>query len=228
MRKTIILVSGVLAGALCEARPLWKDQMPIGKNTAVWQLGNSDELRVDVLAPNLFRVRRSWTNCWTESGMNRYGVLKRDWPEVEFSRCGDTLKSAGAEVSVDAAKGTVRLKSLSSAADLDIVPENVGKGYSVRFALEADERIYGLGDVSRENIQRRGKRYEIWVKNVNSYIPMPMVVSSKGWGLLMNTTWRNYFDVGEKDKNALVCEAPEGDVDFDVFTGKDYKELLDV
>ena len=226
--KILLLSAVVLSGALCEARPVWKDPVPMGKNSAIWKLSNADELRVDVLASNLFRVRRSWTNCWTESGMNRYGVLKRDWPDVSFARTGDTLKTAGAEVTVNAKDGTLRLKSLVSAADLTIDPENVGKGFSVRFPLVEGERMYGLGDVSRENIQRRGKRYEIWVKNVNSYIPMPMIVSSKGWGLLMNTTWRNYFDVGEKDKDALVCEAPEGEIDFYVFTGKDYKALLDI
>jgi alpha-glucosidase (family GH31 glycosyl hydrolase) len=228
MKKTVLLSAIVLCAALCDARPVWKDPMPIGKNSAIWKFSDADELRVDVLAQNLFRVRRSWTNCWTESGMNRYGVLKREWPETAFTRSGDTLKTAAAEVTVDAKEGTLRLKSLSSAADLTIAAENAGKGYSIRFPLAAGERMYGLGDVSRENIQRRGRRYEIWVKNVNSYIPMPMIVSSKGWGLLMNTTWRNYFDVGEKDKDALICEAPEGDVDFYVFTGKDYKELLDI
>lgn len=228
VRKITVMSAVLQLAVLALARPVWKDPVEPGKSSAIWKLPDGRELRVDVLSENLFRVRRSWTNCWTESGMNRYGVLKREWPETDFTRSGDTLKTAGAEMTVDAGTGTLFLKSLSSPADIKIDPKAVGKGYSLRIPLAADERMYGLGDVSRENIQRRGKRYEIWVKNVNSYIPMPMIVSSKGWGLLVNTTWRNYFDVGEKDKDALICEAPEGEIDFYVFTGKDYKALLDI
>ena len=120
------------------------------------------------------------------------------------------------------------MKSLVSAAKLDIALKLVGKGYEVRFPLTKDERVYGLGDVSRDNIQRRGGRYEIWVKNINSYIPMPMAVTSKGWGLLVNTTWRNFIDVGKTDPDALVASAPEGELDFYVFCGKDYRALLDI
>jgi hypothetical protein len=178
---SLAVLAVALSAQVAQSRPLWKDPVAAGRCSQVWSLPDGRELRVDVLAENLFRVRRSWTNCWTESGMNRYGVLKRDWPEVEFSRTGGTLKTAGAEVSVDAKTGALRLKSLDSPADVSIAPAAAGKGYSVRFSLAPDERVYGLGDVSRENIQRRGRRYEIWVKNVNSYIPMPMIVSSKGW-----------------------------------------------
>ena len=32
-----------------------------------------------------------------------------------------------------------------------------------------DERIFGLGDASRENLQRRPGVYEIWVKNMTCY-----------------------------------------------------------
>ncbi len=74
--------------------------------------------------------------------------------------------------------------------------------------LAKDERIYGLGDVSRENIMRRGGVYEIWVRNVNSYIPIPVVLSNRGWGLLMNTTWRNTIDVGKSDPDRMICTRP--------------------
>ena len=161
------------------------------------------ELTVEILTRNLTRVREVGT---AGSGMNRYGILKEYKPTATSTAAEGDLALAGAKVKV----------------------EKVGEGYRIRFPLAADECVYGLGDVSRSNIQRRPGKYEIYVKNVNSYIPIPMTITSKGRGLFMNTTWRNEFDVGEGDKNAIVCTAKKSPIDFYVFTGKDYRKLLNV
>ena len=102
-----------------------------------------------------------------------------------------------------------------------------GGAYDLRFSLAKDERLYGLGDVSRENIMRRGRAYELWVLNVKSYIPIPVVLSNRGWGLLMNTTWRNTIDVGKSDPDLMICTAPRSDLDYYLFCGPDYRGLLD-
>ena len=221
-------LASILLFAACAAwgAPVWKSAGPDGQS-AVTKLADSTELRVDVLAENLFRVRKSWTNCWTESGLNRYGILKADWPHAEFSREGGTVRTAAGELCVDAAQGTLRVKSRVSGADVSIAPRTVGKGFSIAFSLAKGERIYGLGDCSRKEIMRRGKRYEIWVRNVKSYIPMPVALSRNGWGVLMNSTWRHAWDVGAKDPDSMTVEAPQGEIDFYVFLGKDYHALLD-
>ena len=218
----------ILLIAACAAwgGPVWKSADPDAQSV-VTKLTDATELRVDVLAENLFRVRKSCTNCWTESGLNRYGILKADWPRAAFAREGGTVRTAAGELCVDAAQGTLRLKSLVSGADVAITPRTVGKGFSITLSLAKGERIYGLGDCSRKEIMRRGKRYEIWVRNVKSYIPMPVALSRNGWGVLMNSTWRHYWDVGAKDPDAMAVEAPQGEIDFYVFLGKDYPALLD-
>ncbi len=225
--KRIIVSASILAACAAFGAPLWKAPAPDSQSVVV-KLADSTELRVDVLADNLLRVRKSWTNCWTESGMNRYGILKADWPKTSFTREGGAIRTAAAELAVDAAKGTLHLKSRVSGADLTIAPRVVGKGFSVAFSIAKDERIYGLGDCSREEIMRRGKRYEIWVRNVKSYIPMPVAISRGGWGVLLNSTWRHFWDVGAKDPCAMVAEAPQGEIDFYLFVGRDYPALLDI
>lgn len=161
------------------------------------------ELTVEKLTSALTRVRESGT---AGSGMNRYGILKAYTPCSSHTEREGDISLAGGRVSV----------------------KKSGKGYRIRFPLEKDELVYGLGDVSRANIQRRPGRYEIWVKNVNSYIPIPMAITSKGRGFLINSTWRNEIDVGESDRDAIVCTAKESPVDFYVFTGRNFRELLDV
>jgi alpha-glucosidase (family GH31 glycosyl hydrolase) len=227
MKKIMVLC---ICGAMFAGGAIagWKDAVPAKDSSLVVKTAAGESLRIDVLAENLFRVRRSAGGEWTESGMNRYGVLKRDWAAVKFAKSANALSTAAAELTVDAASGDIRLKSLVSRADVAIRSELAGKGYKVRFSLDKGERVYGLGDVSRENIQRRGHSYEIWVKNINSYIPIPMVHTTRGWGVFMNTTWRNVFDVGKTDKDALVCSAPQSELDFYVFAGKGPRELLDI
>lgn len=213
--------TGALAGTE------WIDPSPAGKDSLILNV-DSRQVRIDPLAENLFRVRVAKDGKWTESAMNRYGVLTRDWPEFSVKKSSSGLQTAAADVFVDPKAGRISFKSHVSAANLSIDARLVGMGYSIRFPLLPDERIYGLGDVSRDNIQRRPGRYEIWVKNVNSYIPIPMALSSKGWGVFVNTTWRNNFDVGKADKDALVCDAAESPLDFYVFCGRDYRALLDI
>jgi alpha-glucosidase (family GH31 glycosyl hydrolase) len=74
---------------------------------------------------------------------------------------------------------------------------------------------------------RRGEAYECWVRNVKAYIPIPLLLSSRGWGLLMNTTWRNTIDVGKSDPDRVLCTAAAGNLDYYLFCGPDYRSLLD-
>lgn len=231
-RWTMVLAVAMGAVVGTQARPLWRAAAP-NAQSVVTRLGDGTDLRVDVLADNLFRVRKSWTNAnnaaiWTESGLNRYGILKETWPAAAFTHTGGTVATTAAELSVDAAQGTLRLKSRISAADVAIAPRTVGKGFAISFRLAKDERIYGLGDSGRDNLMRRGHRFDLWIRNNLCNIPIPMAVSRNGWGVLLNSTWRHAFDCGAKDPDALICEANEGEIDFYVFTGRDYRELLDI
>ncbi len=197
-----------------------KDPTAPGKQSVVFELQD--------LANNLFRARRAKTNQWTESGMNRYGILKSDFASVDFTRENNTIKTSGFTLNVDPATGDLRVTSDALSAELPISPALDGKGFAIRFGLTKDERIYGLGDSSRDNIMRRGGVYEMWVRNNLCNIPIPMALSGNGWGMLLNSTWRNQFDVGKGDPDAMVCTAPEGNLDFYVFTGRSYRELLDI
>ena len=162
------------------------------------------ELKVEKLGEAIWRVRlkRDGAASWPESGMNRYGVFA-ELPVEETSASLDSLR---------------------------IKPEvkHVGAGFEIKFPLKKDTRVFGLGDVSRDNIQRRPGTYEIYVKNVYSYIPMPVAFTTEGWGFLVNSSWRHTIDVGKADPDAIVCTAKEGEADFYFFTGADYRAMLDV
>lgn len=230
----VLLCAGASRGEPTNSLPRWVDAAPLTAQSAVCALEDGTFVRVDVLSERLFRVRHAKTSQWTESALNRYGIFTSTFPAVTFKRAeadgAYTLATSQAKLSVVRKGGAVSL----SAADGKVLTRQTAapkltaaNGYDVRFGLEKGERLYGLGDASRENLMRRGKAYECWVVNVNSYIPVPMILSHRGWGLLMNTTWRNTFDVGKSDPDALICTAPRSDLDYYLFCGPDYRSLLD-
>jgi len=234
----LALLSALLVGAVraedARKAAFWPDNVPLEKRNLVFALDTGALVRVDVLSPQLFRIRHSKTMQWTQSGLNRYGILNSVFPEIAFEQKDAagvySIVTQQARLTVSRKDGSVAL----TAADGKAVAQQAAPvyqtnaGYEVRFVLAKEERIYGLGDVSRENIMRRGGVYEIWVKNVNSYIPIPVVLSNRGWGLLMNTTWRNTIDVGKTDSERMICKAARSDLDYYLFCGPDYRSLLDV
>ncbi|MCQ2391002.1 MAG: DUF5110 domain-containing protein [Kiritimatiellae bacterium] len=223
-----LVTAAISFGLTVQAKTCWPDPDKPGATSlvAAW---NGREIRVDALADNLFRVRVKRGDVWTESGMNRYGVLTRAWPDAKPEwKTEKGFKTPSAEIAIDAAAKTVSFASAVSAAKFTAVPKLTEKGYELSIPLTETERIYGIGDVCRTNVMRRGLKYEVWVKNINSYIPIPMAISREGWGILMNTTWRNYFDVGCSRPDAMVLTAPESELDFYLFCGKDHAALLDI
>ena len=238
----LALAAMLLAGRAYTAEPAgtgrpWPDAAPLAKGNVVLPLDGQAFIRVDVLTPKLFRIRYTKAAPWSESTLNRYGIFTKSFPEVAFQQSEAngvyTLATGQAKLTISRKDGAVTFtNSAGTALTQQAAPvyQNGSaeqRGYDLRFSLTKDERLYGLGDVSRENIMRRGEAYEVWVRNVKAYIPIPVLLSNRGWGLLVNTTWRNTFDVGKSDPDRLICTAPRGDLDYYLFCGADYRSLLD-
>ena len=206
---------------------LKESKSSMNTNSVVLKLDGGLLLRVDVLSERLFRLRYQTEESWCESGLNRYGILKNDYADVEFSQDSGVFCTKACKLAV-AKDGS--LSFMSGDSLLTSIPTQpvIDKGYSVSFKLADDERIYGLGDCNRENIMRRGEAYSIWVQNVKGYIPIPMALSSAGWGILVNTTWRNVVDVGKEQHDLMTFNAPESNLDLYLFAGDGLAELLDI
>ncbi|MDI9445372.1 MAG: glycoside hydrolase family 31 protein, partial [Planctomycetota bacterium] len=226
-------LAGKCGAAEAGKAPGWADTAPLTKQNVVLALDGGGLVRVDVLADRLFRIRYSKTGKWTESALNRYGVLTASFAGAAFEKAEangvHTLATKQAKLAIRGSDGAI---TLADAAGKPLTEQaapqyQAGGGYDVRFALSDKERLYGLGDVSRENLMRRGGAYEFWVLNVKAYIPIPVVLSSRGWGLLMNTTWRNTIDIGKSDPQRMICTARRSDLDYYLFCGPDYRSLLD-
>ncbi len=99
-------------------------------------------------------------------------------------------------------------------------------GFDIQVALSGNERLFGLGDESRSCIMKRGRTALIKQENVRSYGPIPFVMSSRGWGLLINCTYAHIFDLGQSEPDILHIYSSAGSLDFFVFTGDDMRDAL--
>lgn len=203
------------------------------ERTVVLSLHQGGKLRIDVLAPQLFRIRQSADDTWSESALNRYGVMRdASFPDTPFHLEQNDAKAhvctVAARLDINLADGRLALQRAGETlASMPTAPD-ASRGCHLEWALADDERIYGLGDSSRESIMRRGDIYEIWVLNVKSYIPIPLMFSSRGWGFLLNSTWRSTFDVGKTSPDRIVCDAPCSETDYYLFAGEGLPDLLDI
>ncbi|RKN80532.1 TIM-barrel domain-containing protein [Paenibacillus ginsengarvi] len=190
-------------------------------------------LRVEALAPHALRVRMRTTNDFPESALERYGII-RCRPNADMVAYDDgsriALRTAEAELRVDAANGTfVLLRASGELLTRHAAPSRyeAGQGFAVHFTLADGERWYGFGDETRERIEHRGHRTSMWVENVKRYAPVPFLMSSRGWGLAINTTWKHEIDIGCTQPDRLTFEGANGELDYFVFVGDSPKQLLD-
>jgi alpha-glucosidase (family GH31 glycosyl hydrolase) len=111
--------------------------------------------------------------------------------------------------------------------DLGSDPQKTGAGFGLTVRLQPNERFYGLGTGSKQHIQLRGQAIYNWVSYMHNEQPVPFVMSSAGWGLFINTSWRHYVDIGKSDPNQMLVWGPEGDLDFFLIIGSGLPEVLD-
>ena len=150
-------------------------------------------LRVQVLAPHTFRVRLRQDDEFAEPALVRYGVLRSQWPDVPFrveEQAGKVhIRTSGAILSIRPDDGRVTLADAQGQRLIGeaLAPWSSPKaGFGAEFSLADDEKLYGLGDVTRDRLQKRGFKTIMWVRNVASYVPIPYVMSSRGWALFLN------------------------------------------
>ena len=102
------------------------------------------------------------------------------------------------------------------------------KASLLRFALGDDERFYGGGSTSREHVQHRGEILRMWTTYQHTEIPMPFMMSSRGWGVFNNTTRKNFFDIGCTEKDKFNIYNTFGNADFYLLASGSMKGVLDL
>ena len=195
---------------------------------------NNNYLRIDFINPSVFRIRMNNKDNFPEGGMVRYGIVNTRCQHHEVKRIS---KGSKIEFSTDSARIIVdkkdgKIQAFGPSGNLltqNDQPPKPGsdQGFELSFELSPDERLYGFGDESRDQIQKRGHKNRMVVMNVSSYVPIPFVMSDHGWGVFLNTTMYHSFDAGATVNNRLSFRSDNGIIDYFLITGKTMPEILD-
>ncbi|MDF2721619.1 MAG: xylS [Paenibacillus sp.] len=208
--------------------------MTAGKSEVKVELNNGLWIQVRPISPYTFQVQFNQSGIFPESALARYGILQQANRRCEFLQeaSGDSvaIRTGQTTLLIDRNNGALIMKDSSghTVATTSGTPRfDASGGFGIQFPLNNGEMLYGLGDVARDRIQRRGLRVQMWVSNYTAFSPVPFVMSSRGWAVMVNTTWKHSIDLGSENGNQITIEGTNGELDLYLFAGKPYGELLE-
>jgi len=146
------------------------------------------------------------------SMLTRYGILKTGVETDNDGVCEETESG----IVFHASKG-----------DITFLKSVVGDGYTLTAALDKKERLFGGGDCNRKQLMLRGLKIVITLDDYVSYGPMPILLSDKGWAILLNTTYKSQFDCGAANPDELAISVKKGDINIYLFKADSLKGLID-
>lgn len=100
------------------------------------------------------------------------------------------------------------------------------------WALEADEHLYGLGG-GYGAFDKRGGRHTGWLREAYgtnttdvSYTAVPLLLSSRGYGLFVNQTERTTWEIGHPSTVSASVRSDSATLDYFLIGGPDPKTVL--
>jgi len=99
------------------------------------------------------------------------------------------------------------------------------------FQLSPDEKIYGAGEQFVE-FDRRGRELDLWheeplgTETERAYKNIPFHLSTKGYGLLVDTTARVHYDFGKSSTASGTMSVDDDEFAFVFFYGPDFRDVL--
>ena len=99
------------------------------------------------------------------------------------------------------------------------------------FYLSPQEEIFGLGE-RFDHVARRGKAVDFWNKdaigtsNTRTYINVPFLFSTRGYGMFLNTSSRTEWEAGTLESSALGFAVEDEVMDYFIIYGPTPAEIL--
>ena len=272
---------------------------PIQAKPIDFALGDGDVLRVEPVAPGIVRIRLSADGKFAPSLMERYGIVRTEWPPCDCSvreEAGVTrIVTTDGSLSVRAQDGEMqwvdrqgktvcerivplptRMKESelpafkrrqASMAELfqgekrakgqiqiigGAAPDRTaqaqtmhafdlpGQSFGATFKVQRAEWFYGLGTASSSRLQLRGYAYRLWTQYRGNFGfrgnpdtweqtegPVPLLLSTGGWGIFVNTTWVHYYDLCRYEPDQAFFWGPGGQLDFYLLLGDALPQLIE-
>ena len=206
-------------------------------------------LHIELWTDSIFRVVFSSE----KEIQNPYSRLPKDArmltaePEkVDFTFENNTVRTKEIEIHIDSETGKItanrldgteyfsELKTAFKAADIyDLSLSSSGNETACfeAVSLETDEVIYGLGE-RFDSLTRNGRTVDFHNKDAvgttsrRTYINIPFYLSTKGYGLFLNSSAETDWQIATTDLNAVQFGVLEGQLDYFVIAGETPKDII--
>lgn len=145
--------------------------------------------------------------------LSKYGIL-----------CPDPEENVPSDALIPSGENAFTLKGGKRDVTAEIIKH--GKGFEITVKLSAKERLFGLGDSTRDRVMVRGTKATMDIANISSYGPLNVLLSSDGWGFILNTTFASVFDCDSDGNGVFSAYSTGGGVDFYLVCGDGLPEIL--
>lgn len=98
----------------------------------------------------------------------------------------------------------------------------------IKADLEKNEHIFGLGENTNPTLDKRGQIEDIWV--IHDFdkcdIPVPYYISTKGYGLYLNTSRHSVFDMGKTIQDKALVYVYDRTFDLFFLNGPEPEKIV--
>ncbi|TPG39626.1 DUF5110 domain-containing protein [Sphingomonas koreensis] len=197
-------------------------------------------LRVTALTDAILRVRIARDGAFGEDASWAVMAAARA-QSAKVTPTADGFSTASMIVHVD--PETLALTVTDPAgkvisADAATPVDTDGRGFTLAKQLPIDEHIFGMGDKTGGDLDRRGNSYVDWNTDAFGFssstdpiyksIPFFIGVGGAGgsYGVLLDNSWRSWFDFGHKTADRIAFGAPDGPIDYYLIAGPSTAEVV--
>jgi alpha-glucosidase len=202
-------------------------------------------MRVTALADDILRVRAAAVGELPEDAS--WAVpeeMRRRSVQVRVKQHADGVDFQTATLAVRVERAPLRLIVSDLAghvisADAPTGAVNmVDAGFSLRKQLNEKEHFFGLGDKTGP-LDRRGQAFTLWNTDAYRfqeatdpiYKSVPFFISAGGaggsYGMLLDNTWRTWFDFGKQDPHTLAIGSAAGPIDYYLIYGPSVHRIVE-
>lgn len=193
---------------------------------------NNLKLTLRAFENGIVRMTASGFDSPDPSLLERYGIVEEPAP-ASASIEGGTLKFGEYELEVrpDTSwalrrNGAPIAATAAGNAPASAPTEKLNKGYRVCLQVAEGERFLGLGDNQRKQLLLNGLSGELWIRNPVCHVPVPFVMSSRGYGIFFNTTRKLCYNIAKTDATKAVFAVEKSFLDIYILTGKSFADLI--
>jgi len=175
-------------------------------------------------APTAFNVAEKPEGLWIETASLRIEFQKNPWKYAIYDKQGRMIVQQ-------------HVRDVDTQGNFRALPmgfTSAGGKYlrsNETFALGQDENFYGFGERFTK-LNKLGLRVNGWLVNAwgagtdDTHKAIPFVMSTGGYGIFANTTFRNRWDMGSRSVVSFSFLIDDPRLDFFIIYGPSMKQIL--